>query len=242
MLLEEMQRGLLSGVNQQGELKGLDSTSPCLGAYCDPFDSSFGASALLLGFPTGAPFQAAILESGAPGGVPIVTASSKDTQYERVLESTHCTSDPNHLSCLRSVAWKDLLNISVAESSRAMQPAIYARGYYAWTGVLDGGPSHGGFFADRPSQVINRGSFAHVPILHGDCLDEGTYFVPTTFNDSATFTDWISSEWNGSDVHSMWGNLTHIAITDLCGSLSLLVSTLVQESTLLIQLQPTQSL
>jgi len=149
----------------------------------------------MLSYPNAAPpFRAVILESGAPNGVPIDPPSAKDGQYQRVLDAANCTSSRDHLGCLRNVPWQDLRTISLAESTRAMQPATYARGYYAWTAVIDGGPSRAGFFSSRPGTLINKGAFAHVPVLHGDCLDEGTYFVPHTFNDTPTLSDWLSSE------------------------------------------------
>lgn len=155
---------------------------------------SFGASALLLGHPTSAPFQAAILQSGSPGGVPIDPASNKNAQYQRVLVSAQCSKAPDHLSCLRSLSWQDIRAISLTESKAAQQPGTYLRGFYAWTGVIDGGPDKGGFFSSSPSTVINSGIFARVPVLQGDCLDEGTYFAPHTFSDTATIANWLSSE------------------------------------------------
>ena len=148
----------------------------------------------MLGHPDLAPFKAAILESGAPGGVPIDTPSAKDAQYLRVLTAAKCNSSADHIACLRAKSWQDLRAISLAESMRAMQPASYARGYYAWTGVIDGGPRQGGFFSSRPSAVMASGQFARVPVLHGDCLDEGTYFAPQTFNNTLLLSAWLFSE------------------------------------------------
>ena len=156
--------------------------------------SSFGASAQLLAYSNVTPpFQAAILESGSAGGVPIDPPSAKDAQYQRVLDAANCTSARDRLGCLRSLSWQSLRTISLAESSRAMQSSTYTRGYYAWTPVIDGGPSRGGFYSSRPSIVLNSGSFARVPVLHGDCLDEGTYFVPRNFNSTAALSNWLSS-------------------------------------------------
>jgi acetylcholinesterase len=153
---------------------------------------SFGASAQLLAHAdTAPPFQAAILESGSPGGVPIDPVSVKDAQYNRVLMSTNCSSTADHLSCLRSVPWKIMRTISLQESSRASQAATLMRGFYAWTGVIDGGPSKGGFFSSSPSAVISSGAYAKIPILQGDCLDEGTYFAPHTFDNTSELSTWL---------------------------------------------------
>lgn len=155
---------------------------------------SFGASAQLLGHPTSAPFQAAILQSGSPGGVPIDPPSAKNAQYQRVLVSAQCDTSTDHLSCLRALSWQAIRSISLAESTAAQQPGTYLRGFYAWTGTIDGGPEKGGFFSSSPSTVIDSGFFARIPVLQGDCLDEGTYFAPHTFSDTATLSNWLSSE------------------------------------------------
>jgi acetylcholinesterase len=148
----------------------------------------------MLGHPDTAPFKAVILESGAPGGVPIFDPSAKDAQYQRVLRSANCTSADDQLSCLRSVPWRALRTISLAESSRAMTAGTYQLGNYAWTGTIDGGSAQGGFFSSRPSLMINQGTFARVPVLHGDCLDEGTYFAPHTFNNTASLANWLGGK------------------------------------------------
>lgn len=122
------------------------------------------------------------------------SAASKDTQYDRVLSSARCDSADDHLACLRALPWQDLRTISVDESTRAQQPGTYIRGYYPWNAILDGGPDRLGFFSARPSVVIKEGAFARVPVLHGDCEDEGTYFAPHIFNDEQSFSDWLTSE------------------------------------------------
>jgi acetylcholinesterase len=140
---------------------------------------------------TAAPFQAAILESGSPGGVPIDPITAKDAQYNRVLLAAGCQTASDHLSCLRAVPWKEIRRLSLQESARASQPATYARGFYSWTGVIDGGPDKGGFYTSSPSAVISSGAYARVPILQGNCLDEGTYFAPHTFNNQADLSTWL---------------------------------------------------
>lgn len=137
------------------------------------------------------PFQGAILQSGSPGGVPIDPIQAKDAQYNRVLLAAGCQTATDHLSCLRAIPWAKMRSISLQESARASQPSTIARGYYAWTGVIDGGPSKGGFFTSSPSAVVSSGAYAQVPILQGDCLDEGTYFAPHTFNNQTSLSTWL---------------------------------------------------
>lgn len=145
-------------------------------------------------------FRAAILQSGAPGGVPIANPSEKDAQFRRVLHSTRCAkADAGihaRLACLRALDWHTLNNANLAEQVRASntQGMKYILGSYPWTATLDGGPDHGGLFADIPSKLLDRGDFANVPLLNGDCLDEGTIFAPQGLFNEDEFAHWFKSK------------------------------------------------
>ena len=138
---------------------------------------SFASAAVMLRMHKTPKFKGVILESGSPGGVPIDPASRKDDQFNTVVSSAGCSGNPDVVGCLRGASASNLLQISNSQANLNGNANTVPRGYYAWTGVQDGGPSNDGFFSDRPSQVINAGKFANVPILHGDCYDEGTYFA-----------------------------------------------------------------
>lgn len=138
---------------------------------------SFASAAQMLGSYTKPNFAGVILESGSPGGVPIDPPSQKDGQYNDVLSSAGCAGASDTVACLRGVSAASLRTISIKQSNLNSSPNTTPRGYYSWTPVQDGGPSKGGFYTDRPSVVIKKGRFAAVPLLHGDCYDEGTYFA-----------------------------------------------------------------
>lgn len=133
------------------------------------------------------PFQAAILQSGSISGLPIDAPVLCDERFERVLLATQCAGALDHIQCLRNMDWKTLNRISLAEQDRSKNMLTIPRGFQAWIPVLDGGPASGGYYTSKPSDAIAANAYAPVPLLHGDCLDEGTSFVTHgSNNDSAT--------------------------------------------------------
>ncbi|PWN38186.1 alpha/beta-hydrolase, partial [Meira miltonrushii] len=160
---------------------------------------SFASAAVMLGKHTSPKFKGVILESGSPGGVPIDPASRKDGQFNTVVSSAGCSGNPDVIGCLRGASASNLLQISNLQANLNGNVNTIPRGYYAWTAVQDGGPSNGGFFSDRPSQVINAGKFANVPVLHGDCYDEGTYFADQDSNNTQETFDYFRRIYFDSD-------------------------------------------
>lgn len=153
---------------------------------------SFGLSALLIAHPTSPPFVGAFLESGPPSGIPIDPATLKDEQFTRVLEKSKCNNSRDHIACLRGVSWERLRSISNEEANLSNDPDTVLRGMYSWTPVQDGGSDQGGFYSSRASELIASGEYANIPILQGDCLDEGTLFAIRTSNNDSETEDWIS--------------------------------------------------
>lgn len=191
---------------------------------CIRFFRAFGVGAqLLTSYPDSdtikAPlFQGAILQSGAPGGVPIVPPSNKDDVYNRLLTAVDCakyTTATRRLACLRAKDLSKILKASIAESNRADQRngIEYEHGAYPWTGVLDGGPAKGGFFSDYPGNVLKKGQFADVAILNGNNEDEGTIFVPTTLQNGRDFKYWFEPTWQ-FDPFSQETNQTYATIAN----------------------------
>ncbi|PWN45436.1 alpha/beta-hydrolase [Ceraceosorus guamensis] len=177
-------------------------------------EGAFGVGSLLTAYPSSVeeprPFAAAILQSGGPGGQPMLPQSYKDDQFNRVLSDTECGSldlanatlaepprafDPvaatAHLECLRALPWQKLRMVTNVEADRALKPEGYILGSYAWTPAIDGGPEEGGLFSDRASDLLSSRLYARVPMLSGDDEDEGTVFAPDTFNESPSFEDWL---------------------------------------------------
>ncbi|KAJ3787207.1 alpha/beta-hydrolase [Lentinula aff. detonsa] len=114
-------------------------------------------------------FRATIADSSTgpfKSSPPASTYDKAGLPFSRLLEATGCTFGPQALSCLQSVPFETLLNISNAMiagtlNSQLWQPAI--------------GPV--GSFADaRASTKIQNKEFLHVPYLAGTNVNEGTTF------------------------------------------------------------------
>ncbi|KAJ3712185.1 alpha/beta-hydrolase [Lentinula raphanica] len=114
-------------------------------------------------------FRAGIADSSTgpfKSSPPPSTYDKSGLPFDRLLKATGCTFGPEALSCLRSVPFETLLNISNAMidgtlNSQLWQPTI--------------GPA--GSFADaRASTKIQNKDFLHVPYLAGTNGNEGTTF------------------------------------------------------------------
>ncbi|KAI1618672.1 Alpha/Beta hydrolase protein [Exophiala viscosa] len=101
-------------------------------------------------------------ESGAPGapGFEIaLTAAAGASQYDDLLNSTNCTT----LSCLITVPYDIISPILVT----------FPEGAY----LIDNDCLN-----DTLTNLVEKNSFSHIPIIHGTNLNEGAVFMPDPFN------------------------------------------------------------
>ncbi|KAF8334763.1 Carboxylesterase family-domain-containing protein [Cantharellus anzutake] len=130
-------------------------------------------------------FHGAIMESGAPGSAPVLTVSDVLPWTDIFAAAAGClSSDPSIISCLRSKPSEVLYHASLV-TLNTTDPA------FIFNHVVDG------FFFEeekRAAEEVRRGNVADVPIITGCNLDEGTLFVPHTFNT----TDEIVNYFRGS--------------------------------------------
>ena len=170
-------------------------------------------------------FHGAILQSGTPSGIPIANVTAKDAQYQRVLANTGCNTQKaatgkslarTHLDCLRSIDWRTLRAVHLAESTRARDPASFVLGAYAWSASADGGPgeTHNnvtGFYSGIPSLALNAGNFADVPLIAGNNQDEGTIFAQQTIFTDAQLSNWIRNSFflqgQQSSTNTLWNRI-----------------------------------
>lgn len=166
---------------------------------------AFGVSAMLVGHqgaalgkdvapyqmnPPRPPFRAAIMMSGSPSGPPLPRPVDRDNFWHEMLVALKCDGDALNtpaarIDCVRKANWQDLRRISQDQHNETdwnVQHQRYALSSYPYTPVLDGGAGAGGFFGVAPSVALARGDFARVPLIAGDCEDEGTLFAPTDFS------------------------------------------------------------
>ncbi|GAA5994971.1 hypothetical protein JCM5350_001071 [Sporobolomyces pararoseus] len=112
-------------------------------------------------------FRGAILESGGPTTENYATLNDTAPMYSEILKNSGCSSKSSaaaQLKCLRQLPF-DKFNSSVAATS--------------WMPVIDGE-----IIAMAPSQQVNAGTFAKVPLLIGANTDEGTAFGSRGLNNT----------------------------------------------------------
>lgn len=161
---------------------------------------SFGVTAQLLDVPhtkQQPTFAAAILQSGAPSGVPIDPPSVRDDLFNMTLSRAGCerengTDASVTFACLRAVQADALRTISVELSQLSSNDSTVPRGRDTWVPVLDGGNATDGFYAAQPSVLVQQNRLVNVPIMIGDVLDEGTVFAPRTITTDQGTADWLS--------------------------------------------------
>ncbi|CAO1630652.1 unnamed protein product [Parajaminaea phylloscopi] len=151
-------------------------------------------------------FRGAIMHSGAPSGAALALPVDRDPSWLEVLNVTGCNLQgaQRRVDCLRDVDWQVLRNESFRMSNEVSfgTPGPYLLGSYPWAPVIDGGSSRGAFFDRGASDILAKGNFAQVPLIAGNCADEGTIFAPKQFDSQELFESWFRQ------VHFATGNLT----------------------------------
>ncbi|OCH92824.1 carotenoid ester lipase precursor [Obba rivulosa] len=131
-------------------------------------------------------FRAAVMESGSP--IPVGDITHGQEYYDALLSETGCTGSADTLECLRQLPF-DTLKAAVDQSPDIFSPQSLN---LAWLPRVDGI-----FLTDAPQQLMLQGNVAAVPIISGDCDDEGTLFTLSLLNitDQEELEDYISSNY-----------------------------------------------
>ncbi|KAG7090372.1 hypothetical protein E1B28_009491 [Marasmius oreades] len=116
-------------------------------------------------------FRAAFMQSGSP--IPVGDITNGQKYYDALVQETGCAGSSDTLSCLRTVPFATL-KAAINES-----PGIFAYQSLnlAWLPRTDGV-----FLSDTPQKLVQQGKVAKIPIVSGDCDDEGTLFSLSTLN------------------------------------------------------------
>ncbi|TFY52381.1 hypothetical protein EVJ58_g10049 [Rhodofomes roseus] len=110
-------------------------------------------------------FRAAVMESGSPYALRNVSAGQP--YYDLLVDYTGCTGQSDTLACLREAPAEQILAaVNMTPNSRD-----YTEHNLAWQPRLDGD-----LFIQNPQRSVLMGQYAKVPIISGDCDDEGTLF------------------------------------------------------------------
>ncbi|KAG7088905.1 hypothetical protein E1B28_012850 [Marasmius oreades] len=116
-------------------------------------------------------FRAAFMQSGSP--IPVGDIANGQKYYDAIVQETGCTGSSDTLACLRTVPYAKL-KAAIDDS-----PGIfsYQSLNLAWLPRADGV-----FLTDNPQRLVQQGKVAKIPIVSGDCDDEGTLFSLSTLN------------------------------------------------------------
>ncbi|SJL07135.1 related to Lipase 4 [Armillaria ostoyae] len=116
-------------------------------------------------------FRAAFMQSGSP--IPVGDLEGGQKYYDDIVVQTGCSDSADTLACLRTVPCKTL------KAAIDNSPFIfdYQSLVLAWLPRADGV-----LFSDNPQRLVEQGKIANVPIVSGDCDDEGTLFSLASLN------------------------------------------------------------
>ncbi|KAH9841711.1 sterol esterase [Rhodofomes roseus] len=114
---------------------------------------------------TGGLFRAAVMQSGPP--ISLRTVAEGQQYYDQLVENTGCSGEDDTLACLRSVPYLEL------QAAIALSPSFfsYQSLTLAWEPRIDGQ-----VVLRNGMKYIQEGLYAKVPVIIGDCYDEGTLF------------------------------------------------------------------
>ncbi|KAK7459575.1 hypothetical protein VKT23_009557 [Stygiomarasmius scandens] len=116
-------------------------------------------------------FRAGFMQSGSP--IPVGDITNGQPYYDALVELTGCSGSADTLQCLREVPYDEL------KSAVDASPGIFSFQSLklAWLPRADGV-----FLTDHPQRLVQQGKVANIPIVSGDCDDEGTLFSLSTLN------------------------------------------------------------
>ncbi|KIK69867.1 hypothetical protein GYMLUDRAFT_151725 [Collybiopsis luxurians FD-317 M1] len=116
-------------------------------------------------------FRAGFMQSGSP--IPVGDITNGQKYYDQIVDATGCSGSSDTLDCLRSVDYTTL------KAAVDTTPGIFAYQSLnlAWLPRVDGV-----FLKDDPQKLVAAGQVATIPIINGDCDDEGTLFSLSNAN------------------------------------------------------------
>ncbi|KAF5332574.1 hypothetical protein D9611_005208 [Ephemerocybe angulata] len=135
---------------------------------------------------TGDLFQSAFMQSGAP--IPVGNMTEGQVYYDKLVQDAGCGGANDTLACLRSAPLGNLT------SAIGYSPGIwsYQSLVLAWTPHADGA-----FLTDNPQRLVENDKVAKIPMVSGNCDDEGTLFALSSLNVTSDdeFQDYVKTIW-----------------------------------------------
>ncbi|KIJ35193.1 hypothetical protein M422DRAFT_181074, partial [Sphaerobolus stellatus SS14] len=133
---------------------------------------SVGLHLVINGGNQGGLFRSAVMESGSP--LPLTDITAGQVFFDQLVADTGCTRSKDVLACLKAVPFDTFQN-SVNKSPNLFS---FMSLQLAWLPRVDGE-----FIKENPQNSIVQGAFSKVvPLINGDCDDEGTIFSLSQLN------------------------------------------------------------
>ncbi|KAF8896776.1 carotenoid ester lipase precursor [Gymnopilus junonius] len=132
-------------------------------------------------------FHGAVMESGSPLG--LSDTISQQPFFDQLVADTECTGSQDPIACLRAVPFEKL-GAAINLSSNIFS---FSSINIVWNPSVDGI-----VFQRNPQRSVQEGLYAKVPLITGDCDDEGTLFSLSTLNitTNAEFLAYMHSNYN----------------------------------------------
>ncbi|KAH9936513.1 sterol esterase [Fomitopsis serialis] len=135
---------------------------------------------------TGGLFRAGVMESGPP--ISLGTVAEGQQYYDQLVENVGCSGEADTLACLRAVDYV------VLQAAIALSPSFfsYQSLTLAWEPRIDGQ-----YILRGGMKYIQQGLYAKVPVIIGDCYDEGTLFsfANTNITTDEEFLEYVQSNY-----------------------------------------------
>ncbi|KAF8479383.1 carotenoid ester lipase precursor [Gautieria morchelliformis] len=110
-------------------------------------------------------FRGAVMESGSP--LALRDISTGQPFFDQLVANTGCSGSAHVLDCLRGVSFATM-QAAIDASPNIMS---FMSLQLAWLPLVDGT-----FITRDPQDSVASGAFAKIPLVTGDCDDEGTLF------------------------------------------------------------------
>jgi len=126
------------------------------------------------------------MESGSPYNLRDITA--QQSLFDQLVADTGCTDSTDLIACLSTVPF-DKLMVAVNKAPNAFS---YTSVRLGWQPSVDGQ-----IIVRNPQESLQKGLYAKVPLVTGDCDDEGTLFSfsNTNITNNAEFLAYIQSNY-----------------------------------------------
>ncbi|EIN04660.1 alpha/beta-hydrolase [Punctularia strigosozonata HHB-11173 SS5] len=144
-------------------------------------------------------FRGGFMESGSP--TPGTDITMGQTVYNQIVAETGCSGSPDTLECLRIVP-VDTLLAAINATPDILNPNQGLN--ITWEPRVDGV-----FLPESGQNLVAKGIIADIPIVNGDCDDEGTIFSVTLANITTDeqVSDFISRNFFPGASSSQMANL-----------------------------------